>query len=114
VLASARVRRAGISAASLRRAEDQFALYLAGLAFRCGAHARAVAWGLRALRSGVAFEILPYVVRGLSPALARGARPQRRAVSPGTRFGEWAMPEAPIPYDRIYGRRFPHVVPLAR
>ena len=104
VLQNARRRRAEIASTSIQRAEDQFALYLAGVSFWSGNYRRAIAWGLRALRSRVAYEILPYVVRGVVPALVQKQRSGQRVVQPGTRFGEWSLPEPRIPYHHIYTR----------
>jgi hypothetical protein len=102
VLESARVRRGRTSDAAIRRAEDQFALYLAGVSFWSREYRRALGWGVRALRSSVSYRILPHIVSGLAPMLWRGTSPQRKVITPGTRFGEWEIPEPRIPYERIY------------
>ena len=109
VLTGARARGRRMSAAAIRRSEDQFALYLAGVSFRSGARRAAVRWGLRALRSGVAFRILPYVARLFWRRMAPPDR-ARRSIRPGVSFAGWDVPEAPIPYDRIYARRFDRFV----
>ena len=107
VLRNAVGRRPGLSTARIRRAEDQFALYLAGVSFVSGAYGGAIGWGVRALRSRVAYEILPYVVRGLAPLLLPRKRAGHRIVAPGSRFAEWPLPETRLPYDRVYRRLSP-------
>jgi hypothetical protein len=67
---------------------------------------RAIFWGLRASRSSLALQILPYVIRLFLKTLARSGRSSRRKVGSGVRFSSWEMPRSLIPYDRIYNRRF--------
>jgi hypothetical protein len=58
------------------------------------------------LRSSLAFQVLPSVGWMLLKNLLRPARPGSRVVCPGVCFGGWDMPQSPIPYERIYHRRF--------
>jgi glycosyltransferase involved in cell wall biosynthesis len=103
VLQSARQRRGESAGPAIRRAQDQFALYLAGVSFWSGEYGRAVGWGVRALRSPTAYAILPHVARGVVPALWNRRR-DVRVVAAGVKFGEWPLPEPRIPYHRICAR----------
>ena len=106
VLDGARRRRPGLPSASVRRSQSQFALYLAGVSFWSRGYARAVGWGWRALRSGLALQVLPSVSRVLLTTSGRRRDGRSPAViGPGTRFSDWEMPPPLIPYDRIYERR---------
>ena len=105
VMERARNRRTTVRPALVRRSRAQFALYLAGVSFWSGAYARALGWGLRALRSSVALSVLPSVIRLLSTALIVG-RSRGRTIRPGVAFADWSIPPTPIPYDVIYDRRF--------
>jgi len=106
VVDGVRRRRPGTDARSVRNAQDQFALYLAGVSFWSGAYRQAIGWGWRALRSSVTRQILPSVSWLLVKSLLRPRRANPRVVRPGVRFSSWEMPRPLIPYDRIYERRF--------
>jgi glycosyltransferase involved in cell wall biosynthesis len=106
VMAGVRRRRPGIAAQSMRRSQHQFGLYLAGAAYRAGEYRKAIAWGWPALRSTLAFQVLPSVGWMLLKNSLRRARPRSRVVRPGEHFSTWDMPQPPIPYARIYQRRF--------
>jgi glycosyltransferase involved in cell wall biosynthesis len=101
LLANALVRRPDIDRRVVRRSRDQFALYLAGLSYRGGSMRAAIGWGLRSLRSSVAYAVLPSIAK-----LLRGRRRHGTSVRAGEPFAQKAMPEPLIPYDRIYARRF--------
>jgi cellulose synthase/poly-beta-1,6-N-acetylglucosamine synthase-like glycosyltransferase len=103
VLNSARQRRPERRPALIRSSEDQFALYLAGVSFWAGAYGQAIGWGLQA--RGLALDVLPFVLRMFLKSLWRRARQSPRVIRPGVAFSRWQMPEAMIPYDRIYERR---------
>ena len=101
---AARARRPDLSQAVVRRSQDQFALYLAGVAYWAGAYAEAAGWGVRALRLPFAFQVLPLLMRLFSRQFgSRSVRP--RAISAGVRFSTWDLPQPLIPYDRIYQKR---------
>lgn len=104
MLQAARVRRPDLRRAVLRQSRRQFALYLAGSAFRAGAHAEAVGWGLRSLGSTVTLQALPYFVRVMT-AYGRVSSRTGQVIGPGSAFASWPLPQSLIPYDRIYGRR---------
>jgi len=104
VITGARRRRPDLSPGLIRRSQDQLALHLASVSFWSGAYGQALGWGLRALRSSLAFQVLPYVLRSLPKRLRRTAHP--RIIRPGVLFSSWEMPRPLIPYDRIYRRRF--------
>jgi len=106
VIHGARRRRGGLSRASVRRSQDQFALYLAGVAFRSASYWQAVRWGMRSLRSAVAYEVLPHVVRLVAARAASPVQPSGRFIRPCVSFADWEMPRPAIPYDSIYHRRF--------
>ena len=95
---------------TLSRADSQIAasvaLYLAGAAYRAGAYRKAIVWGSPALRSTLALQVLPSVAWLFVKRLLWRSRPRPRIVIPGVRFSSWEMPESPIPYERIYQRRF--------
>jgi glycosyltransferase involved in cell wall biosynthesis len=104
VVEAARARRPDLSQAAVRRSQDQFALYIAGVAYWSGAYAEAVGWGVRALRSRFAFQVLPLLIRLFSRQFRRrSTRP--RVISAGARFSTWDLPQPLIPYDRIYRKR---------
>jgi hypothetical protein len=104
VMEAARARRPDLSQAVVRRSQDQFALYLAGVAYWSGAYTEAVGWGVRALRSPFAFQVLPLLMRLFARQL--GSWPiGPRAISAGVRFSTWDLPQPLIPYDRIYQKR---------
>jgi hypothetical protein len=106
MVTAARQRRPELRPSSIRRSHDQFALHLAGVSYWSRAYLRAIFWGLRASRSSLALQILPYVIRLFLKTLARSGRSSRRKVGSGVRFSSWEMPRSLIPYDRIYNRRF--------
>jgi hypothetical protein len=106
VMNGVRRRRPGLSQALIRKSQHQFALYLAGAAYRAGAYRKAIVWGSPALRSTLALQVLPSVAWLFLKRLLWRSRPRPRIVSPGVRFSSWEMPESPIPYERIYQRRF--------
>ena len=106
VLNSARQRRPALPSVVIRNSQDTFAWYLSGVSFRSGAYRTAIGWGLRALRSTLAIEVLPYAVRLSLNTLIRRSPGNRGVIRPGVRFSKWAVPEPVIPYDRIYERRF--------
>ena len=106
VVNGARRRRPELRASSIRRSHDQFALHLAGVSYWSRAYLHAIVWGLRASRSSLALQVLPYVIRLFSKTLVRSGRSSPKMVRPRVRFSSWDMPQALIPYDRIYNRRF--------
>jgi GT2 family glycosyltransferase len=103
VIDGVRRRRPGTSGASVRRAHDQFALYLAGVSFWSGAYGRALGWGLNAWRSSTALRVAPHLARVFLAPWRR--RPHREPIRPGTCFAAWDMPQPLIPYDRIHARQ---------
>jgi hypothetical protein len=104
VVNGARQRRAGLPETLVQQSRDQFALHLAGVCFWSGAYARAIGWGLRALRSGLAFQILPYLVRPFSRVLLARDYPDR-TIKAGVPFGDFATLRPLIPYDVVYDHR---------
>jgi hypothetical protein len=113
VIESARQRRPGLRPVVVSRSSDQLALHLAGISFWSGAYRQAGRWGLRAMRSGLALQALPYVVRSVSGQLLGSRRPTPRIIGPGVRFSSWDIPRALIPYDRIYQKRLAEVTDAA-
>jgi glycosyltransferase involved in cell wall biosynthesis len=101
-----RRRRPDVDPALVRRSQDQFTLYLAGVCFWGRHYGQATGWAMRALRSTLGLEVLPYVVRMFAGTLRRPARFPRKTVRPGVPFGDDDIREPLIPYDRIYDRRF--------
>ena len=59
-----------------------------------------------ALRSALALQVLPSVGWMFVANLLGLARLPTGVVRPGERFSDWEMPPPPIPYERIYRRRF--------
>ena len=107
VMEAARARCPELSPTAVKRSQDQFALYLAGVAYWSGAYPEAVGWGVRALRSPFAFQVLPLIVRLFSRQFrSRSTRPS--VISAGARFSTWDLPQPLVPYDRIYQRRREH------
>jgi glycosyltransferase involved in cell wall biosynthesis len=105
-MSSVRQRRPGLSPALIRKSQQQFALYIAGVAYRAGAYRKAIVWGSPALRSTLALQVLPSLMWLFVKGLLWRDRPSPRIVVPGVRFSSWEIPESPIPYKRIYQRRF--------
>jgi len=116
VMEAARVRCPDLSQAAVRRSQDQFALYLAGVAYWSGAYLEAVGWGVRVLRSPFAFQVVPLLMRLFArPFRSRSTRPS--VISAGVRFSTWDLPQPLVPYDRIYQKRREHpgvAPPVAR
>jgi glycosyltransferase involved in cell wall biosynthesis len=106
VMNAARKRRPELGRALIRRSGDQFALYLAGASFWSGAYWQAIGWGMRAARSSLAFQVLPYAIRLVTKRLLATPRPGQPVVRPGAPFSSWEMPPPLIPYDRIYQRTY--------
>ena len=107
VMEAARARWPNLSQTVVKRSQDQFALYLAGVAYWSGAYLEAVGWGVRALRSPFAFQVLPLLMRLFSRQFgSRSTRPS--VISAGARFSTWDLPQPLVPYDRIYQRRREH------
>jgi glycosyltransferase involved in cell wall biosynthesis len=107
VMAGVRRRRPDLAAQLLRRSQHQFGLYLAGTAYRAGEYRKAIALGWPALRSNLALQVLPSVGwMFLKNWLSRGQPGSRTIIRPGEHFSQWPMPQPPIPYERIYQRRF--------
>jgi hypothetical protein len=107
VMEAARARWPNLSQTVVKRSQDQFALYLAGVAYWSGAYLEAVGWGVRALRSPFAFQVLPLLMRLFSRQFgSRSTRPS--VISAGARFSTWDLPQPLVPYDRIYERRREH------
>jgi glycosyltransferase involved in cell wall biosynthesis len=100
-----RGRRPDIDPALIRRSEDQFTLYLAGVCFWCRRYGQALRCGARTLRSTLGFEVLPYVARTVARTLRRRGT-AGTAIRPGLPFGTDGLRDSLIPYDRIYARRF--------
>jgi glycosyltransferase involved in cell wall biosynthesis len=111
VIQRVRQRRGNVSEALILRSRDQFALYLAGVCFWSGAHARAFVWTLRSLRSPIAIHVFPYVALLLVKTALRRGSSHRELIRPGVPFSSHRLPTPAIPYERIYdgGRK-----PLAR
>lgn len=110
VLNGARQRRPNLSSGSIRRSEDQLALHLASVSFWSGAYWQAIGWGLRASRSRLAFQVLPYIGGVVVKRLFGVDRAARRVIAPGVAFSKWPMKRPLIPYDRIYQRRLTQMV----
>ena len=106
VMDSALRRRPELYSPLVRRSQNQFALHLAGVSFWSGAYWRAIAWGLQAIRSSLAAQIMPYVVCVFARVALRRGRRRGRAVLPGLPFSDWSLPRPLIPYDLIYARHF--------
>jgi glycosyltransferase involved in cell wall biosynthesis len=106
VLQASTRRRPGLASTVIRKSQHQFALYLAGVAFRTGAYGNAIRWGRRAWRSSLGLQVLLPVIWLLLRTLLRSGRSAERIIGPGVRFSGWEMPRPPIPYGRIYERRF--------
>jgi len=107
VMEAARARWPNLSQTVVKRSQDQFGLYLAGVAYWSGAYLEAVGWGVRALRSPFAFQVLPLLMRLFSRQFgSRSTRPS--VISAGARFSTWDLPQPLVPYDRIYQRRREH------
>ena len=85
-----------------QRSADQFALYLAGISFWSGSYLRALRWGLRARKSGLATKVVPYVLRLLLRCLRGRLRAGAVVMRPNECLDASRIPEPLIPYDRIY------------
>ena len=105
-----RRRHPGLPPGLFRHSEEQFALYLAGVLFWSGAYLRAVKLALRAWRSGLLFDVLPYVMRVVLRRLSFRWRAQAQTMAPGVALDAGRIPETLVPYDRIYARRMQNTV----
>jgi Glycosyl transferase family 2/Dolichyl-phosphate-mannose-protein mannosyltransferase len=101
LIAGLREREPEMNPQALRQSNDQFALYIAGVLFRSGEYFRAFGWALRAWRSGLLFQVLPYVIVILAKRLRSGGHQQPQIMLPGMSLGS-GIPQPLIPYDRIY------------
>jgi len=63
VVAGLAGRQQSLSPAVLRRSNDQFAMYLAGVSLRSGNFLEACRWGLRARSMKLSLAVLPHVAR---------------------------------------------------
>ena len=90
----------------LRRSNEQFALYLAGVALWSGDFLHACQWGLRVRSFGLALGIFPHVVRTLLRRLTQAiGSPRMPSIANGW-CDEADLLEPLIPYDRIYAKRW--------
>lgn len=106
VIGGAASRRSDLSPAVVRQSNDQLALHLAAVSWWAGKYASAVLWGLRALRSATAIQVLPHAARLIARRLLKPDESNGRVIRPGAQFSDWPLPASLIPYDRIYRRRF--------
>jgi glycosyltransferase involved in cell wall biosynthesis len=106
VIDSVRARRPDVEAGVFRRSRHQFGLYMAGVAFWSRDYARAIAWGLRSMRSATTLQLLPHVARMFVRQRLTRRSSAPRVITPGARFGTWQLEPTLIPYDRIYKRHF--------
>lgn len=101
LLSNMRELRPGVKRKIVRRARQQFSLYLAGLSFWSGNVAGALWWGMG---SGwrLPLRVLPFVGKLL---LRRGrGSAVAQSMVPGVPLERDALPEEPLlPYDRVYG-----------
>ncbi|MEO8622312.1 MAG: glycosyltransferase family A protein [bacterium] len=96
-----------------QRSRAQLALHLAGVSFWSGNYARAIRSGVTALRSGVGFEVLPFLPRIFLRKLLKNHAPPNVCIADGD-FSACEFPHALIPYDRIYARRHAGFMPRGR
>ena len=82
VVNGARRRRPELRASTIRLSRDQFALHLAGVSYWSRAYFPAIGWGLRASRSSLALQVLPYVIRLFAKTLAGSDRSRLTLVRP--------------------------------
>jgi glycosyltransferase involved in cell wall biosynthesis len=87
----------------LKRSDAQFNLYIASVLFRSGDYIRSFGWAIRAWRTGLLFRVLPYVIRFLMLRVLPGRGAGQEIMRPGTSLQARNIPDALIPYDRIYG-----------
>lgn len=97
VVTMARQLRPQLARKVIRRARQQFALYLAGSAYWSGDWMAAIAW---ALRAGPRLQLL------VAPSVARmlghpGHRSPRTRVCPGEPLNEGMIADPLLPYDRL-------------
>jgi len=94
--------RSGLSPSSFRVSADQFGLYIAGGQFWSGAYLQAFMWALRACRSGLLFDVLPYILKVLWGNLLHGPAPHGQIMQPGMPLDPGKISGPLIPYDRIH------------
>jgi glycosyltransferase involved in cell wall biosynthesis len=111
IMSAAQRRHPALSSGLIRQSRDQFALHLAGVSYWTGAYGQAIGLGLQAARSTVMLEILPYVARLFAKRIFPRNDRMRGMILPGVSFSDVAAPQALIPYDRIYARRFKRLRP---
>lgn len=106
VVAGLLMRGATISSRAFRRSHDQFALYLAGVAFRSGDFLEACRWGLRARSLTLGFSVLPHVTRIVARRVLGRGLSKATVFSARDHFVDTDCPEPLLPYDRIYAREW--------
>jgi glycosyltransferase involved in cell wall biosynthesis len=94
--------RPDLDSSVFRKSSSQFALYLAGTAFRAGAFMEAIRWGLRALRPSFPWRLLPYLTRLILKQAVGLGKPRGYVMRPGENLDRGKIPEPLMPYDRIY------------
>lgn len=94
--------RPDLKPALFRGCDNQFSMYLAGLAFMSGDRKGAIRWGLR---SGLRLPVLvaPYVLKMILFPRHRQKKPQ--TMRPGQSIETRRVPEPLFPYDRILSPR---------
>jgi hypothetical protein len=91
----------------LQRSSDQFAMYVAGVLFRCGDYVRSARWALRAWRTGLLFHVLPYALLALFKRVFLSGRSSAGTMRPGQALDQAKIAPPLIPYDRMYAQNEP-------
>ncbi|MCP5475611.1 MAG: glycosyltransferase family 2 protein [Rhodanobacteraceae bacterium] len=99
-------RQPAISKGALQRAQGQFALHLAGVAFWSGDHLKACRWGLRTRSLALGLSVFPHVLRMLLRRVFDDHGKGHRLVAELGGFEQHCPADPQIPYDRIYARRW--------
>jgi glycosyltransferase involved in cell wall biosynthesis len=87
--------------AFIKRAEQQYSLYLAGVSLWSGSLSNAIRFGLRAGWS-LSLSVAPHILKMI---LGRSRKAQYGQMKPGASLTEEAVPKKPLlPYDEIYER----------
>jgi glycosyltransferase involved in cell wall biosynthesis len=106
VVAAVAARQGSAPPRVVRRSTAQFAMYLAGVAFRSRDYVNACRWGFRARSLSLGLAVFPHAMRMFTRDMLRSTSATPIVFSQNGHFKEADLAEPLMPYDRIYARRW--------